>query len=208
MTSRVVLLTGRLMNEERYHETRVALDLQWQVLLQDIGYQALVIPPTSSPDQLLSQVRCAGIILTGGNDLSSQTECELSKIRDRFEHNLLREAQRRAIPCLAICRGAQLIGEDLGFHLGPVENHVAVEHPIESPDQIEDYQRCVNSYHNFGLRVSDSLDSGTTILATAWDETVEAFSVPKERLLAWMWHPERAHPSVDIDKNLIQQHFN
>ena len=207
MTSRIVLLTGRLVDEERYNERRVALDLNWQHLMQEIGYQILIIPPTSSPDIVFSEIKCAGLVLTGGNDLSSQSASKLSRARDEFERSLLEEAQKFEIPCLAICRGAQLVGETLGFRLGPVENHVAVEHEIKSPTGLKSYERPVNSYHNFGLSQTGQVSPETITLATALDGTVEAFAVPDRKLLAWMWHPERAHTSVQVDKVLMREHF-
>ena len=54
----------------------------------------------------------------------------------------------------------------------------------------------VNSYHNYSIT---NLGSSLSSLATAMDNTIEAFKHKKYKILGVMWHPERYDQIKKID---------
>ena len=204
MKSPLILLTGRIVRVPDYDEVRVALDLNWEALLRELSMTPLIIMPSENPKVVLEELKPDGIVFTGGNDLSSLNDNAESRLRDDFERKLFDVALQQNIPSLTICRGTQLVGELYGLSLAPVEGHIATEHPIVSSSDNPSYSRIVNSYHRYGLS-GDATE--IEVLAKSTDDYIEAFTLREHRVLSWMWHPERSHPSQDTDKTLIRGHF-
>lgn len=160
-----------------------------------------------------------GLLLPGGGDIDPINYGEprhprsrgVSRERDRLESNLLREALRRDMPVLCICRGFQLLNVVLG---GTLDQHLA-----DSPDRMDhdrDMPRAepvhrvriqedslladlfgvtdlpVNSHHHQGLcRVAGALRE------TAWagDGVLEGVQAPDYSwVVGVQWHPEVMAP--------------
>ena len=161
------------------------------------------------------------LVLTGGGDVDParygavahpQTSTSAAA-RDSTELALIRAAERRDIPVLAVCRGAQVLnvlrGGTLHQHLPDIvasSDHAPVRggygrHRIRvsaagvlataldaslsgSPD------RCLDVPTNHHQAVADI---GRGLVATAWadDGTIEAVEDPAKRFLVGVqWHPE------------------
>ena len=58
----------------------------------------------------------------------------------------------------------------------------------------------VNSYHNYSIT---ELGTNLSSLATAMDNTIEAFKHKQFKVLGIMWHPERYNKIKKIDKNYL-----
>lgn len=88
-------------------------------------------PADPLPESLAS---CDGLLLTGGvdvdpaeyGDAERHPTLELDAERDRYELALAREALRRDMPTLAICRGAQVLNVAAG---GTLIQDIASAHP-------------------------------------------------------------------------------
>ena len=65
-----------------------------------------------------------GIMLSGGNDLFSQSENDLSKSRDSLELELIKYCLINNIPIFGICRGMQIIAEYFASTFKKVDNEV------------------------------------------------------------------------------------
>ena len=119
--------------------------------------------------------------------------------RDRIESALLRDALRRDLPVLAICRGLQLLNAVLG---GTLEQHIEGHNHRKLRDAhairiapgsrlerilgTRDY--VVNSRHH---QAAAKVAPGLLLAATAPDGVVEALEVSGKRFaLAVQWHPE------------------
>lgn len=178
----------------------------------------VVVPPLLRDDTAADALTgCAGLILTGGEDVDPAlygaaphpaAGCPNPE-RDRTEVALLRVARERRMPVLAICRGIQLVNVALGGTLVqdlPTERPSGVAHD-QSADPRHRTHRVsvapgsrladalgatmldVNSYHHQAV---DRLADGLVVSATAPDGVVEGMEStdPDWWMLGVQWHPE------------------
>lgn len=194
----------------------MVLGLRYLQALSAAGCLPVVVPPLDAEriDAFLDRVD--GICLSGGPDIFpatygadphprlGPTEPDL----DRFEIALTRAADRRGMPILAICRGAQLLnvvrGGTLHQHLPDVVG-TAVEHrqvadggePTHDVALAEDsrlaqtlglHRLQVNSFHHQAVA---RLGDGLVVVGHAPDDVVEAVEGPGERFVVGVqWHAE------------------
>ena len=124
-------ITQRLVREEKFDETRNALDIRWQELLFSIDLIPIPIPVNINL-HYYNSVNLEGIILTGGNNLCSLEENSLSSLRDIQEIECIKYAIKNSIPLFGVCRGMQIIAEYFGSSFKKVDDHIAKRHKIES----------------------------------------------------------------------------
>ncbi|MGA8113416.1 MAG: gamma-glutamyl-gamma-aminobutyrate hydrolase family protein [Actinocatenispora sp.] len=182
----------------------------------------LPVPVPSHSDRLHADYLdlVDGLLLTGGADITPERynapEHSLAKpepTRDRFELSLLREALRRNIPILGICRGLQLLnvafGGTLHQHLPerstelvhsseyrdgdrhPGDMWVPAYHDVTVTDpelrELTGGTVRTNSYHHQGVA---RLGDGLAVAARAADGLVEAVVGIDRPVLGVQWHPE------------------
>jgi gamma-glutamyl-gamma-aminobutyrate hydrolase PuuD len=139
--------------------------------------------------------------------------------RDATTLPLIREAVRRDMPVLAICRGSQVLnvvlGGDLVQHLPEVvgdEKHMHTpgmfaEHDIEvDPDtrigELLGDRVPVKSHHHQGF---GRLGTGLITAAHSEDGTIEAVEDPSRRFaLGVLWHPE-AGDDLKLFEELVRE---
>jgi putative glutamine amidotransferase len=165
-----------------------------------------------------------GLLLTGGDDVAPSRYGEeavpsvvaVAPERDEFELALVREARRRGLPILAICRGIQVLNVACGGTLvqdipSQVEN--ALDHAYTVPphrafdyahdvwvednsllaslmqERLNGSDSCaVNSRHHQAVK---QVAPGFRVVATAPDGIIEAIEDPQARFcLGVQWHPE------------------
>lgn len=157
--------------------------------------------------------RFDGVLLPGGGDINPATYGEsahadnLYGIRpesDLFEVALVREAAKRQLPTLGICRGLQIVNiafggtlhQDLPDHPQDLAGRAFAGHYRTEvvPDTrlssvVEKVELVVNSLHHQGVK---ELGEGLRIAATARDGVVESIeaSDPSWEMLSVQWHPE------------------
>ena len=157
------------------------------------------------------------LLLTGGADVAprlygAEPEKQMGTVdvpRDRCELPLAREALRRDLPILGICRGIQTLNvaaggtlrQDLGSDpaawvqhgmrvvAGPTWQHtIAIEADTRLHRMVGEAEVHVNSYHHQAV---GELAPGLRVAARAKDGTIEAVEAPGERfVLGVQWHPE------------------
>jgi len=187
-----------------------------------------VIVPLLRPDAIGALLdRVDGVCLPGGPDVQpsaygAEPHPKLGPTEprvDAVELALVRAADRRKLPILAICRGMQLLnvarGGTLHQHLPDVAGdgieHRQPEHGSIPTHRIETAPHSrlratiggpsveVNSFHHQAVQTL-----GKGLVATAWahDGTIEAIESPGDRLvLGVQWHAEglRGHaPLFDL----------
>jgi len=200
--------------EPPMHE--MALGLTYLRAIEATGGLPVVIPPLRIEliEPLLDEV--AGICLSGGPDLHPRaygqepdehlgpTEPDL----DRFELAVARRADNRAMPILAICRGAQALnvvrGGTLIQHLPDVTDG-SIEHRQTAPARTSTHDvrierrsamgevlragvAAVNTFHHQAV---DRLGAGLRVVGHAPDGVVEAIEATDGAYLRGVqWHAE------------------
>lgn len=188
--------------------------------IRRVGGEPIEIGATSE-DAFEILGRADGLVLTGGGDVDPSLYGEAPHPtfesaepgRDDFEISLVRAAMKADLPCLAICRGMQVLNVALGGSLIqdiPDQVPGALTHSVREPryaiahevwvtrdsrtfdllrDHIEDGEVCqVNSRHHQAVqRAAD----GFEVTATAPDGVIEAMERPASSFcVAVQWHPE------------------
>ncbi|MDL0101984.1 gamma-glutamyl-CDP-amidate hydrolase [Campylobacter felis] len=176
-------ISQRLLLNESYYELREALALDWGEFFRENLKPFLPLPLSYEVDFKTYAPHLKGVILSGGNDLSSLNQNELSLKRDAYESEIIAYCLKKNLPLLGICRGAQMIAQHFNSTLKPCQNHVGIHSILTKKGAFE-----VNSFHNFCI---ESLGEDLKTLAVAKDESIEAFRHKKKRIYGIMWHIER-----------------
>ena len=218
------LSTSEMREPERIrHDPRsepagreLALGLTYPEAIRRAGAVPVVIPPmdTAAIERLLDGLW--GLCLSGGPDLHpavydadphpalGPTEPEL----DRFEIALVRAAEAREMPVLAICRGLQLLNVARGGTLTqdlPTLHPSDIEHRQPQPGSMPTHavrldaaslvagclgvrEAMVNSFHHQAV---DRLGSGLRAVGWAPDGVIEALEATDRGFtVAVQWHAE------------------
>ena len=180
------------------------------------GGMPVVISP--QPEEAVPDLvaRLDGVLIPGGPDIDPAAYGEKPHPKlgptfpeiDRFEIAVVREAERRGLPLLAICRWAQIVNvahggtlyQDLPDQVGtkvihrrpslddPIAMHPVRLEPGSLPARVFGVERMdVNAYHHQAPR-----DIGQGLQAVAWadDGVVEAVEGHGEFVLGIQWHAE------------------
>ena len=193
---KTILLTQRLSETPEYGEIRQCLDIRWGELIAQAGFLPLAAPLGAGPRELAFLPNLAGIILTGGDDLSSLSDSPLSSLRDDFESALVDAAQGLDLPILGVCRGAQFLAQRHGSQLRRVGGHAGTTHGLEIVHGSDwawmaNGKTQANSFHNWAIATTPP---GCGPAAKAPDATIEAFGHGELPHYGIMWHPERDTP--------------
>lgn len=196
-------------------QAEMVLGLKYMAAVEAGGGLPVVVPPLrhESIDSLLDQV--SGLCLSGGPDLHpaayrqrehaalGPTWAEL----DQFELELVRAADLRGLPILAICRGLQVLnvarGGTLHQHLPDLSSEIVHRQPepgnqpthwirLTGPSRLAGILRRrrtrVNSFHHQAVA---ELGAGLSVTSHASDGTVESLETTDGRfILGVQWHAE------------------
>ncbi len=205
-----IIITQRIIDTLEYVEKRDALDVRWAAVFTKLNFLPIIIPSNFDCNAYFSELELDGIILTGGNDISTVSNDENSLIRDELEKNLLTLAVKNNVPIMGICRGMQLMTEHFGGTIANKQGHVGGKHKIlidkgsiyhkELMDMNE-----VNSFHNYAVT---KVPQNFVASAKCEDGTIEAMENTQQKILGIMWHPERNAPLKEADLNLMKRFFN
>ncbi len=214
----VLVVTRRTTRKEKLIDYVGELHLE---LLIGLGALPVMVPVVDGTLACLPQYmeRMDGLLLVEGDDVEPKRFAarkanfkyleKTHPLKDEIEIRLLRNALRREVPILGICRGSQLLNVACGGTLyGDVqkekgterhhidyENYDTFRHPVSvAPGTpLADWYRRkmlkVNSYHHQGIR---ALASRFQPMAHADDGLIEAYYDPKvDFVVGLQFHPER-----------------
>jgi putative glutamine amidotransferase len=213
------LRPGELATLRRHGEpphAEMALGIPYVRAIEAAGGVPVVMPPLAIAGVPALVGRLDGLLLSGGPDLApsaydQRPHAQLGSTEpglDTFEYAIVREALRRELPILGICRGAQAFnvacGGTLHQHLPDVVGDSVVHRQSEvgrCPTHVVDVRAGtrlarvvgsgelpVNSFHHQAV---DRLGMRLRVCALARDGTVEAIEDPDRRfVLGVQWHAE------------------
>jgi putative glutamine amidotransferase len=197
---------------------RVKLHVNYIRSLEGAGLVPVIVPPLSSPTAARAIIDgCAGLLLTGGEDVDPARYSEQPHpttgaphpMRDETEIALFEAARAIKLPVLGICRGIQLANVALGGSLiqdipsqrpspfahdqpqdAGVRTHpVSVAPGSRLAEALGATELDVNSYHHQSV---NRLAPGLRVTATAPDGIIEGVEIeePTWWMVAVQWHPE------------------
>jgi putative glutamine amidotransferase len=193
------------------------VNLVYTDAVQRSGGTPILLPPVAIGEAPRIIDRIDGLVLSGGGDIDpsfydGKLHDDMYAIdprRDEWEFALIREAQRRKLPTLAICRGLQVLNVALGGTLiEDIPSEVgSQDHSIHGPEVVDCHQTvrieaetlvaraigateaCVNSIHHQAVR-----QVAPGLRAAGWtDDGIVEVLDPDDHswpLLAVQWHPE------------------
>lgn len=198
----------------RDEENRVHIPADYIDAVRRSGGVPILLPPG---DEAIEHIldRIDGLILAGGGDIdpavhggaSHNTVYMVDGERDKSELRLVQAAIERAMPTLAICRGAQIVNVVLGgtlhVHLPdvveetvqhrapprePVPHEVTVDPQSLLSSILGRTVLCPMSWHHQAI---DKVAPPLQVVARAADGVIEAVEHPDHpQLMAVQWHPE------------------
>lgn len=206
---------------------RFALPKAYVTCVRSAGGVPVLMPPGEAAiGPLLTNVQ--GFILAGGGDLDpalygGQASDQIYMVdaeRDQMELALARAIIDRKRPCLAICRGVQVVNVALGGTLiehipdevgestlhrapprEPVEHSVAIRPGSRLAGILGCASLRVASWHHQAVR---SPGTGLHVVARAPDQTIEALEMPGyPGLIAIQWHPELTATKDPLQQKLF-----
>ena len=201
---KTIIITPRIYRDTNSGEMRTALDMNWFELCKELNINVVVLSYMDTSIDFLRTLSPSGIILSGGNDLSSINPLSENTIRDKYERSLVEFAMANEIPILGICRGMQFLGEFFGGRINKVAEHVRCKHTISVSENrfgIIGGER--NSYHDYALSNSGLM----RVVARSSDDSIEAIEHATLPIVGIMWHPEREIPFCKSDKDFIRNFF-
>jgi gamma-glutamyl-gamma-aminobutyrate hydrolase PuuD len=228
----VLVVAGRTIRKNRPIDYVGARHLE---LLMQQDVLPVIVPIVDGTLKRLPQYagEMRGLLLVEGQDIEpSRYAAEKANLaylentlpeRDEIEIRLLRNALRRGLPVLGICRGSQLLNVVCGGTLyGDVQKekqsdlkHIDQEHydthrhsiSIEPGTPLERWYRRkalpVSSYHHQGIR---QLAKRFLPMAHAPDGLVEGYFDPHARFLVGLqFHPERMPEETESNARLWRE---
>lgn len=223
LAGRSVLVTQRVVIDERTDEARDALAHDWAAWLARFGLVTIPVANTlRSPADLIDACAPAAVVLSGGGDIAPGDVSAGSPLhradpatleppvrRDRVESMLLAAAIARGVPVLAVCRGMQFVNRFFGgtlrpHHAAPAgpharagERHALILDPAAGPEGLRALptETIARSYHDHAV-LDDNLASELTPIMLAPDGVIEGVVHRRHAVLGVQWHPERQpeHP--------------
>ena len=188
-----------------YRERRDSLDHRWNIFLAGLDLVPLFIPNNLSDDarELLLNSACpCGVILTGGNDLSTLDQgINIYSGRDDTESKLISWCVERTLPVIGVCRGMQLLTQFFGGSVRKVNSHVGSDHKVIFLDQ-PNVEIEVNSFHNYSPD-PQSFPLCLDVTARSTDGEIEAMRHKSMPIHGVMWHPERNVLPREVDVELF-----
>jgi putative glutamine amidotransferase len=216
------------------HSKKFDFYVEW---LHRVAQEAEIMKFSYKEDNAKELKKCGGLILSGGGDVHPKLygrddylkildKKEINIERDEFEFKLVREALKKEMPVLGICRGLQVFNVAMGGSLIPdVEseghkNHSAMKDGRDRRHEIkiekgttlhwivESAKGEVNSAHHQAV---DRPGDGLRVTAKSPDGIVEGLEWEESQTRPFLqlvqWHPERMSDFNNPGSKNLLEHF-
>lgn len=196
---KIIGVTQHSSKENRYRETRDALDKRWYKIFKELKIIPITLPnDTKMTNILIRNIKFSGFMLTGGD--SPLKYGGKSKERDLTENLIIKHCLINKISLLGVCRGMQMINLFFGGKLVKVRGHKNKKKKIKFLNQ----ERIINSFHDFGFFKHSSK---LITQAQSSDGVIKAFKSKSDPIWGIMWHPERMQPISKLDLSFLRKVF-
>jgi putative glutamine amidotransferase len=214
------MATTRRHGEPAHPE--MALGMTYLRTLDAAGAIPVVLPPVGTDHLAPLLDRLDGLCLSGGPDLdpaaygAPDRHLELGPTEpslDAFELSLARQALDRALPILAICRGAQALNVACGGTLHQhIPGHRQTDPATQATHDVQIAARSrlhrmfrtrtlpVNSFHHQAV---DKVGAGLRVVGRAEDGTIEAIE-GTGFVVGVQWHAETMHAHLPLFEALVR----
>ncbi len=219
-------IPGQSRSSSRYR--RYCGEVSYCRAVERAGGLPLLLPLVDDEAVLETMRRLDGLLLAGGGDVDPvhfgqprlHTVAGVDEARDRVELLVTREAIRKGVPLLAICRGIQVLNVAMGGTLyQDIEAEIvgAMRHNFaDSPRDCAAHEVSVlpssklsmilgatrfhvNSFHHQAIR---QVATGLRVTARSADDIVEAVETDDGTFaLGVQWHPEGL---LDTDPRMLR----
>ncbi len=205
-----IAISSRLDENLSYPETRQALDIRWIKLFEKLEFMPIILPFGYDIEFFYSHVGFDGIILSGGNDLFSFLQNDLSKQRDEWEKSLIDFALQKNLPLFGLCRGMQIIAEYFECSFKKIQGQVGIkEHlSINKQSRYAKYLNTLDEVNSYASYFIDRLSDELIASATNSQNLIKAVEHKEKKIFAQMWHSEREEPFSKEQISLIKSFFS
>lgn len=140
------------------------------------------------------------IILTGGNNITLFSNKKEDIERSKIDSFFFKYAVKNKIPIFGICHGAHYIAQKFKCSFKKSNKHIK-KHYIKTRNE---EKRMVNSFHKI---IITGITSSLNIIATAEDNSIEAFINLNSKIAGIIWHPERFKKFKNKDSKIIKDFY-
>lgn len=199
------ILITQVINYSQKKGFSYSLSKQWYDYSKKIGFN-LIPYNFIFNHNIIKKLKLSGLILSGGNDLSSLKFNKANNFRDKKEKEILNYCIKKKIPVLGVCRGFQFIAFLNNSNLKKCKKHVRTKHKItlKKSKFTKDKILEVNSYHNYCIQ---NLSTKFNVVAKNQDKTIEIAEHNNNKIIGIMFHPERQNISQRKIDNLVKNFF-
>ncbi len=196
----------------------------------EAGGIPMIIPFSENKDVIRAQVETIdALLLTGGEDVfpynyGQEPHPKLGEVfpkRDEYDAVLLKEAKKRGIPILGVCRGLQIINafeggtlyQDMSLIKGDVLKHwqnasmseKTLKIKIEEGSilsKIYPSEIMINSFHHQAIK---DIAEGYKVIASSSDGVIKAIEKDDYSFLVGVqWHPEMLNRNCEEAKKIFK----
>lgn len=194
-----------------------------------------IIPFSQDKEVIKEQIKnIDGLILSGGHDVyplnyGEEPKTKIGQVfpeRDEYDFELLKNAKKRKIPILGICRGLQLMNvfeggslfQDLSYIGNDILKHSQNDRPtlkthsvnIDKSSKLFEIFKVdeflINSFHHQAI---NKVAKNFKVVAKAKDGVIEAIEYKNYPFyIGVQWHPEMLQKTDDLMKKLFKEFIN